>query len=567
MENNPEINEQVAKLEKRVKVIETFLDNKYETFNEVQQTEKPLLTTVPKNNVSVKQETITKDDVYEPTVVDNFIEWCKIDWLMKLGAFLMLLALGWFVTYAFANNWIGPVGRISLGVLAGAGVMIAGYFAIPKKRDPGQVLVVLGGSMVLLTLYVARSYYDFFTPASALAMMSVVVVGMAIISVVHNVKHVATLALLGGAIVPVLVVSTEPNYLALLSYILVLNLGTILIASLRGWKSIITLALAITGSYSFVTFSGLEQQESIYLVWIFMALYFATFFVSNIAAILKTRITEEIDLVTTGMNGLLLLYWVYEFVPRESASLVLSGITLLLIGVSYFLLELKGLKKNFYVYSGLAVLFLLVATAFELKGEALIIAFSIEALALVGLSAYLLKDSKSIQTVSIVQFLPMFMAMKSVVSTNWIEAPLLNKDFFVILIVILSLVGTTVILKHAENKKEEGASLSTFYAIVAGAFAIALVWLSTHNIFDSVSVSRGIALVIYTIVGVSTLFYGTYLQRPTQRTVGGFLLGLVVLRLLFFDVWSMSLSSRIITFVVIGVLLISTAFFQKRLNK
>ena len=41
---------------------------------------------------------------------------------------------------------------------------------------------------------------------------------------------------------------------------------------------------------------------------------------------------------------------------------------------------------------------------------------------------------------------------------------------------------------------------------------------------------------------------------------GGILLGFVVLRLLLVDVWAMDLVGRIITFVVIGVLLISTAF-------
>jgi len=36
---------------------------------------------------------------------------------------LLLLALGWFVSYAFANNWIGPLGRITLGILFGLAVV------------------------------------------------------------------------------------------------------------------------------------------------------------------------------------------------------------------------------------------------------------------------------------------------------------------------------------------------------------------------------------------------------------------------------------------------------------
>jgi hypothetical protein len=47
------------------------------------------------------------------------------------------------------------------------------------------------------------------------------------------------------------------------------------------------------------------------------------------------------------------------------------------------------------------------------------------------------------------------------------------------------------------------------------------------------------------------------------RTIGGILLGGVVGRLLLVDIWQMALAGKIITFFVIGTLLISTAFIGK----
>ena len=38
-------------------------------------------------------------------------KWLSTDWPMKLGAFLILLAFAWLTSYAFVNNWIGPMGR------------------------------------------------------------------------------------------------------------------------------------------------------------------------------------------------------------------------------------------------------------------------------------------------------------------------------------------------------------------------------------------------------------------------------------------------------------------------
>lgn len=562
MTEKPDLDRRLTKLEERVKIIEKFLVDTNENFELIHfETVVRPVSSIPSKQGSANDEIVRS----APSPMDDFINWCKTDWLMKLGAFLLLLALGWFVTYAFVNNWIGPIGRITLGILAGAGIMIAGSQVISKKRAAGQVLVVLGGVMVLLTIFAARIAYDFFTPAVALAMMSVVVVGMAAISVVHNAKSVAILALMGGAIVPMLVRSPHPDFFGLLCYIFVLNSGTILVAALRGWREMISIALIVTGLFAIFAFPELEKSMGVHSVWIFMALYFGLFFFANIAAIIKTRLASKADLFTTAINGLLLLFWVNEFVPRESASLVLSGIILLLVGISYVLVKMRGLKNMLYIHVGLAILFLGAATAFELKGETQTIAFSIEALVIVALAAYALKNSRLAQIVSATQLLPIVMAVPSIMARSWFKESLLNKDFFVLLITILSLAGTTAILKHKETA-EQKMPLAFFHGFVAALFAVALVWLSSHNIFDSVNSARGVALVIYSIVGVGSLFYGTYFQKKTQRVVGGILLAGVVLRLLFVEVWSMSLTGRIITFVAIGVLLVSTAFFQKRIS-
>src|SRR4051812_40446289 len=61
-----------------------------------------------------------------PNSGDRFVEWLKDNWLLKLGALLLLMGFGWLVTYAFLNNWIGPMGRIALGLSAGALILALG---------------------------------------------------------------------------------------------------------------------------------------------------------------------------------------------------------------------------------------------------------------------------------------------------------------------------------------------------------------------------------------------------------------------------------------------------------
>ncbi len=69
---------------------------------------------------------------------NQLISWVKEDWLLKLGALLLLIGFGWLVSYAFANNWIGPMGRITLGIMAGAVFILLGYWRIQKFIHQGE---------------------------------------------------------------------------------------------------------------------------------------------------------------------------------------------------------------------------------------------------------------------------------------------------------------------------------------------------------------------------------------------------------------------------------------------
>jgi len=74
-----------------------------------------------------------------------------------------------------------------------------------------------------------------------------------------------------------------------------------------------------------------------------------------------------------------------------------------------------------------------------------------------------------------------------------------------------------------------------------------------------------ISLMVYTIIGLICYFYGLTNEKNGLRLYGGALVGFVVGRLLLVDVW---IAGRIITFFLIGTLLVGTAFLgRKKQNK
>src|SRR3990167_3790055 len=91
-----------------------------------------------------------------PPQQNLFLAWISENWLLKLGALLLLIGFGWLVTYAFLNNWIGPMGRIAFGLVAGAGILALGYWRMRTFVTQGAVFVALGAAVILLTTYAAR---------------------------------------------------------------------------------------------------------------------------------------------------------------------------------------------------------------------------------------------------------------------------------------------------------------------------------------------------------------------------------------------------------------------------
>src|SRR5579862_179125 len=45
-------------------------------------------------------------------------------WLNRIGILAILIGVSYFIKYAFDNGWIGPSGKITLGILAGIGLVL-----------------------------------------------------------------------------------------------------------------------------------------------------------------------------------------------------------------------------------------------------------------------------------------------------------------------------------------------------------------------------------------------------------------------------------------------------------
>lgn len=496
----------------------------------------------------------------QPAGPNVFVEWLKKDLFMKIGALFLLMGLGWFVSYAFMNNWIGEAGRITLGLSAGALFLILGVWRIRTHEHQGAVFTVLGSSTVLLTVFAARELYGFFTPMTALLTMFLAVLFVTFVSLTYRRNSLALAGLILAAIAPYFTNAPSPLIFEQFTYLFVVVLGTLWIVYYTGWRNLTATALTIV---FLETLPYLWTNAEKFLVLLFVFLFVATFFVANIVSILRVRgaALSQAHLFTAFGTAFFLILWVFSVAPEHLQSLLFVAWMFVFSFGAYAAYLGTSERAPFYVYGATSIALLGAATTAELSGPVLIIAYTFEIAAVIIASVFLRLEQRVTKTLSLLFAVPMLLSLESLGSRAW-DTGVIHGDFFVILILalVLSIVGLFMREQVAPEKgdNQHGVALVLFGIL----YALSLVWLVFHALLTD-DVATMLSLTVYTLVGLGAFLAGRMRDNPSLKTGGAVLLGLVAGRLLLIDVWMMDLFGRIVTFLVIGALFISTAFFAR----
>lgn len=501
----------------------------------------------------------------EPLVIEQFLVWLKQDFLMKVGAGLLLLALGWFVTYAFMNNWIGPVGRITLGLLASVLVMIGGVWRLQRYPQQGSVLVALGASGVLITIFSARALYDMFTPTLALLLSFMTAVFVAFVSVRYSRQSLAYAGLIIGSIAPMIINPVHPDAAMLFAYLLVVALGTLWVVWQTGWTGLILASLGISGFYSLSYLFGALADKDVAIIFSF--LFVSLYYVANVISLVRRHGAGKhhmtVHTLVAGGTALFLYAWIQSAITPEWQSLVYVAWALVFVFGTYIVYNFTANYAAFYLYGGTAVALIALATAAELDGAVLALAYTAELLMLLVAVARILPTTSVVARTSILYVVPIILSIDSLSYRMW-DTPF-GIDFVVLAALTAAMSVTVVLLRSFAGSSAEVArdarTMSGVLSTVATLYAAVIVW----NICNMLLGTSGpaVALVLYTIVGIVLIGFGQARLNAFYRVAGGCFIGFVVLRLLLVP---MGIELRIIAYAIIGVLLISTAFMGKKLR-
>ena len=180
-------------------------------------------------------------------------------WLLYVGTAALVLGIGFFVKYAFDNDWINATGRVLIGGAAGL-AMAAGGHRIARRGYPlyGQIVAGGGFAALYISVFAALSFYALIGRPAAFGLMVLITAGAAAAANMHRSIGLAIFAVTGGYLTPFLVGGGGNAQVALLTYDAILAAGTVAMAARRGWPVLNLL------SYGFVLFTFMSWADRFY---------------------------------------------------------------------------------------------------------------------------------------------------------------------------------------------------------------------------------------------------------------------------------------------------------------
>lgn len=161
-------------------------------------------------------------------------------WFNRIGIIAMLIGVAWFLKFAFDNHWVGPSGRILIGLIAGAGLIAwSERFRAHGYKAFSYSLKSVGSGILYLSLWAAFALYHLIPGSAAFFAMIAVTAFNGFLSWMQDSELLAVYAIAGALGTPILVSTGENHEVALFSYILLLDLAVLILVALRPWSRLL----------------------------------------------------------------------------------------------------------------------------------------------------------------------------------------------------------------------------------------------------------------------------------------------------------------------------------------
>jgi uncharacterized membrane protein len=513
-------------------------------------------------------------------------------WLNRIGIAAVLIGVAYFLKYAFDNNWIGPAGRVTIGLLAGIAVVIwSERFRNKGYRLFSYSLKAVGIGVLYLSLWAAFQVYHLVPNTAAFFAMLAVTGATATLAWVEDAEILAAFSLVGGFVTPVLLSTGENRELQLFSYLVLLDLAALVLVTLKPWRRLLVVSFLGTLSLYMAWYAQFYNRTELRLTIGFATLFFAIFAIAPLIA----RAESESGVLSTVPHFVAFLnagvYFLQVYDMLETVDKTATAWFALALAAIYVFLSRQAQARNaepvarqtlHFLHLALAIGFITVAIPIRLNGHWITMGWFVEAAVLLWVadrihSEFLNGFALGALILGVLRLLFIDNFHPETLIVNWRMA------VFVVAIAVLGLVA------WYGSKREDDVGRSAVVLSVVALNLLTLIALS-REVADyfmrqmaaanpqpgqwvpgAVSETRSLEIArdftfsaLWMAYGAMLMIVGFWRRSAFVRWQALVLIAVTIAKVFTYDVSELERGYRIVSFIVLGALLLAISFVYQR---
>ena len=519
-------------------------------------------------------------------------------WLNRIGIAAVLIGVSYFLKYAFDNNWIGPAGRVTIGLLAGIAVVIwSERFRSHGYQIFSYSLKAVGIGVLYLSLWAAFHVYSLIPSGIAFVAMLAVTASTAILAITQDAEILAAFALTGGYTTPLLLSTGVNKELQLFSYVALLDVAAVAMVARKPWRRLLALAYAGTLILYIGWYSEFYNRSQLNLTVAFATLFFAIF---AVAPLLARQPESEaapfaaVPLFLAFVNAgvyFLQVYAMFEEVDKHAMAWFALALAAVYIYLSRqtqrYYPDPQNIERLHYLHLALAIGFITVAIPIRLDGHWITIGWLVEAGVLLWLADRIRSTFLNIFAIG-----ALALGVLRLVAIDDFHATTLifnaRMGTYVVAIVVLGALAW-----YGQRRSDEPSRQCAAIALVV-LNVLALIALS-HEVADYYAReraainpayngrsyapydpaysenTRGIRLAedftysaLWMAYGAMLMVIGFWRRSSFVRWQALLLIAVTIVKVFVYDVSQLDKGYRIVSFIVLGILLLTISFVYQR---
>ena len=513
-------------------------------------------------------------------------------WLNRIGIAALLIGVSYFLKFAFDNNWIGPAGRVTIGVLAGIAIVV---WSERFRRHGYQIfsysLKAVGIGILYLSLYAAFQIYSLVPSGMAFVMMLAVTAATAVMAWTQDAEILAAFALIGGFTTPLLLSTGQNREVALFSYVVVLDLGALALVILKPWRRLLVLSYAGTLLLYIGWYTSFYSRSQLRLTVGFATLFFAIFAVAPLLArpATKGRLSDAVPPLVAVVNAagyFLQIYFMFEEIDSKDT----AWFALALAAVYIFLSRQararaaspEATRTVDLLHLALAIGFITVSIPIRLDAHWVTMGWFVEAAVLLWVAD---RVHSELLNVFAVGALVLGVGRLLVIDNFYITRPLLNNRF-VTYAVAIAVLGA--VAGYASRRKDQTARSVAAAAVVAlNLLALRSLSLEVADYYTQqmtdlrpraragyqydwlewrhLKIARDFTYsTLWMAYGAMLMLIGFWRRSAFVRWQALALIAFTIGKVFLYDVSELDRGYRIVSFIVLGALLLAISFVYQR---